>query len=160
MGARGGIRLIPLIDKVSNHPHWMWTGATSRTSGYGCARGNDGKMTSAHRAVWELLVGEIPPGLNVCHHCDVKLCVNPECLFLGTQEENIADAREKGHLRGGSKSSQRGTRNNASKYTEEQIARVKQLLSEGTLSQRSIASQTGVHYNTVWHIKHERLHRD
>lgn len=110
-------------------------------------------MTSAHRAVWELYNGDVPLGLNVCHHCDIKLCVNPECLFLGTQEENIADAREKGRLRGGPRRSQRGEENNANKYTQDQIDHVKKMLSEQLLSQREIARLTGVHYMTVWDIK-------
>lgn len=153
MGARGGIRLWPLIDKVSNLPHWMWKGATSPTTGYGCARGNRRQMTSAHRAVWEMINGDIPEGMNVCHHCDIRLCVNPNCLFLGTQEENIADARAKGRLSGGPKSSQRGELNNANKYTYEQIDEVRRLLDEGLFTQRHIARITGVHYMTVWDIK-------
>lgn len=156
MGARGGVRLLPLIDKISNEPHWMWTGATSPTTGYGCARGNNQKMTSAHRAVWEMLIGEIPSGMEILHHCDIKLCVNPNCLFVGTQYTNIQDAKSKGRLTGGPNKAQKGQDNNAAKYTEEQIIRIKMLLDEGNLSQRSIARMVGVNHNLVWNLKHNK----
>jgi hypothetical protein len=44
--------------------------------------------------------GPIPPGLCVLHRCDVRPCINPDHLFLGTQKDNMADlAAKRGHER-------------------------------------------------------------
>lgn len=75
---------------------WPWQAALSST-GYGVA-GWNGSSTSAHRAIWMLTYGEIPPGLMVCHACDNPPCCNPSHLFLGTQRENMQDAQRKGRI--------------------------------------------------------------
>jgi DNA invertase Pin-like site-specific DNA recombinase len=36
----------------------------------------------------------------VLHRCDVRACCNPHHLFIGTQQDNIRDAAEKGRLSG------------------------------------------------------------
>jgi hypothetical protein len=52
----------------------------------------------AHRVAWLLVNGPIPDDLKVCHRCDVPSCCNPAHLFLGTQADNLNDARAKGRL--------------------------------------------------------------
>ena len=74
----------------------LWNGAT-KGQGYGAIRARRGTMR-VHRVAWELAHGPIPPGLSVCHRCDVKLCLNVEHLFLGTHAENMADMVKKGRL--------------------------------------------------------------
>jgi hypothetical protein len=53
----------------------------------------------AHRVVWELHRGPIPKGLVVRHRCDNPSCCNVAHLALGTQADNIEDARQQGHYR-------------------------------------------------------------
>lgn len=63
-----------------------------------------GTPYQVHRVSWEIHNGPIPDGLMVCHHCDVRHCVRPDHLFIGTQRDNIADMIAKGrkaHVVGG-----------------------------------------------------------
>ena len=75
---------------------WLWTGAQYST-GYGVLNIGQNKLTGAHRVGWELQSKEeIPDNLYVLHHCDIRLCVKYEHLFLGTQKDNIQDMLNKG----------------------------------------------------------------
>ncbi len=54
------------------------------------------KNQYAHRVAYELATGPIPEGMVVCHRCDTPACINPDHLFVGTQQDNIADMHRKG----------------------------------------------------------------
>jgi hypothetical protein len=76
---------------------WLWRGYLNRgeKKEYGSIQVN-GKRYAAHRFSWILHHGEIPPGMAVCHKCDVPHCVNPGHLFLGTTTDNARDSVSKG----------------------------------------------------------------
>ncbi len=73
---------------------WLWTGSKWK-NGYGAMTIAPRKRVRVHRFAFELMVGPIPSGMMVCHSCDVKNCVNPSHLFLGTNEDNQKDSVKK-----------------------------------------------------------------
>ena len=76
---------------------WLWT--ASRTSdGYGQAVVG-GAVVGSHRAVFEMLVGAIPEGLEADHLCTIRRCANPEHIQPVTQAENIRRAAAAIHAR-------------------------------------------------------------
>lgn len=75
---------------------WIWT-RSKNARGYGYFYANN-LAWKAHRFTYACFVGEIPPGLLVCHRCDTPSCVNPAHLFLGTHADNVRDMVQKNRV--------------------------------------------------------------
>lgn len=96
-------------DKWTPEPFsgcWLWIAATNR-GGYGNLKVN-GKTANAHVVSYLIFKGSIPAGLFVLHKCDVRCCVNPDHLFLGSQKRNIRDAINKNRWPGGRSGKHKG----------------------------------------------------
>lgn len=73
---------------------WLWMQYVGK-NGYGqLSRGS--KLHYLHRLSYEVHKGPIPMGMHILHSCDVRSCVNPAHLAVGTNQDNIFDSVKKG----------------------------------------------------------------
>ena len=119
---------------------WLWSLAHNY-DGYGVAT-KQGKAVRAHRLSWEAFNGPVPDSTMVCHTCDVRHCVNPDHLFLGSAKTNAEDMVDKGR-------SMIGVRHHQSKLTDNLVKLI--LMDQRT--HRQIAADYGISRGNVAHIK-------
>jgi len=140
-------RIADRIEPDLNSGCWLWTGALN-SHGYGKIWA-DRRLHRAHRVTYSLFVGEIAPGLVVCHRCDTPACVNPDHLFLGTQADNIRDMNLKGRRTQGRVYA--GALNSAAKLTEDQARKVLADVRAGR-TKTAVANDNGITRTAVYHI--------
>ena len=125
---------------------WEWQGTTR--NGYGrmtIGSRTDGtrKTVSTHRLAYELHFGEIPDGMEVCHKCDNRLCVNPYHLFLGTHQDNMDDREQKGR-----NNPPRGEKHSKAKLTEKDVLAIREKRMQGK-SFGKLAEEYAVNKKTI-----------
>lgn len=156
---------------------WNWMGARD-SSGYGNFN-VDGTSSKAHRFAYELVNGEIPDGLFVCHHCDNPSCVCPDHLFVGTPKDNVDDMWMKGRGKTGMDTHpelyhssgelhwtkkqpnriRRGESASNVKLTEEDVCEIRRrFFTEGML-QDELATEYGVTRQTIGDIARNKRWR-
>ena len=145
MGAKNGTleeRFWLKVDRKGADDCWPWLGYLHH--GYGrISSGRFGEpVLTASRVSWGLHNGAIPPGLHVLHTCDNRACVNPAHLWLGTNDDNIADMLRK-------RRNARGERMGSAKLRPEQVIAIRQ--SSG--ASRKIAAQYGVSSRCILQIR-------
>lgn len=133
---------------------WLWTGAEN-ANGYG--RFVDGSQHKlAHRVSYELFVGSIPDGMNVCHACDNRKCVNPHHLWLGPQTDNLRDAVAKGRM---FRPDTNGELNGNRKLCADDVRTIRAMF-RGGQRRYQIANRFGVSPSTVGEIIAGKLWKD
>ena len=126
---------------------WLWV--TGLVDGYGNFMNYNQKTERAHRASYRMFVGEIPTGKVVMHTCDVRNCVNPKHLRIGTHADNMRDKKEKNRTY-----KAHGTENHFAKLTDSDVLKIREL--SKTQTHQSIADQFNVSQPTVTDIVNRR----
>lgn len=100
-------KYIPIDEKLArkieydlNGGCWLWSGNLT-PNGYGQMSTFGGRKLSAHVESYVIHKGHIPAGMFVLHSCDVRSCVNPAHLSIGTRADNMRDMARKGRATGG-----------------------------------------------------------
>jgi hypothetical protein len=148
----------PLLERflakvTKTNSCWLWNGARQKRTGHGIYRDENHRQTSAHRVSWMLLVGPIPEGLWVLHDCpggDNPRCVNPDHLFLGTPQDNLADMRSKGRQA-------RGEKHGHAKLSEEDVRSIRRRYATGEAKQQELADEYKVGQGIISQIIHRKL---
>ena len=121
---------------------WLWKGFKNQ-DGYG-QHGWKYKQTpvlqSAHRFSWNLFKGEIGNSLSVLHKCDVRNCVNPDHLFLGTLSDNSIDMLKKGR--------------HPIALTVNQVKKIREDYSAFGFTVKTVANKYGITPGRVYRIVH------
>ena len=142
------IEIIPFSDC------WYWAGSKNN-HGYGVLsvyNKNNWRIKkdyAAHRLSFELHKGISNKSLLVCHHCDNKLCVNPEHLFLGTPADNMLDKVKK------NRQSRRSFKESKyAKLSVEKVAFIRELFQKNPkYSIAELSKQFGVSTSLLYKVK-------
>lgn len=129
-----------------NDSCWFWTGGLFK-SGYGAFWFYDKNVT----ANWYLYVihfSKPEKGLLVTHSCNIRSCVRPDHLSLGTAYDNAVDRVLAGN-------SGKGEKHGRSILKEVDVHEIRQLLNDG-VRQSEISILYGVSVETVSAIKNKK----
>jgi Homeodomain-like domain/NUMOD3 motif len=90
-------RLAPLLEYNAylDEGNGCWLAKKNKLRGYGRFKFR-GHRIRIHRLSFAVFNKDFDDTLLVLHRCDVKHCYNPEHLFLGTNDDNMADMVTKG----------------------------------------------------------------
>lgn len=136
---------------------WHWTGSVfseSQRPRWTLGQREPDKEVLAYRAVYRLMVGDIPEGFYVCHSCDNPSCVSPNHLWLGTARDNSQDASQKGRLPTGA--SNRDSQGTNVKLNVEMVRQIR----KSSDSTKALASRFGVSPSTVTLVRQRKTWKD
>lgn len=147
-------RFLAKVNKTNTC--WLWA-AYKDKKGYGrfSYKRADGvqRMITAHRVAYTLYKGHIPKDLFVCHTCDNPPCVNPDHLFLGTNDDNVKDKMKKGrHVAAGThcgKAAISGENNSQARLTELVIRKIRVTAKHSKTSYKALGKMYGVSFQQI-----------
>ena len=125
---------------------WLWTGSL-QCNGYGALSALENKWGTrfAHRWSYMHHKGKIDDGLMVRHTCDVRNCVNPAHLILGTSQDNVRDMLE------------RNPNGCHRKFQQADILQIRE--DYKTMSYKEISEKWGVGVTTIGNIIRKEIYK-
>lgn len=122
---------------------WIWLGSSKRGKGYAGFWLGD-KNIKASRFSFYIYNGFLYN--QVCHTCDNRLCVNPEHLFLGSNQDNVTDKMNKNRYKILS-----GELNGAAILTQEKVKQIRELKLKG-ITITDLSKLFGVKQSTIYSV--------
>jgi HNH endonuclease len=116
---------------------WLWLFGLKAGYGQVCLPVHN--EVGAHIFSYERVNGPVKSGECVLHRCDVRSCVNPDHLFVGTKKDNAIDMARKGRQR-------------MQKLSLSDVAAIK----DDARSQHEIARAYGVNQSQISRIKSQK----
>lgn len=147
-------RFMPKIKRQEDGC-WIWI-AGGHPTGYGRFGLTSKQVEFAHRASWRLFRGEIPRGMFVCHHCDVRRCVNPDHLFIGSALDNMRDASRKNRIVMPKANYRSDETHQVAKLTNRQVKQIR----ASSLSNKELAGLFNVRPSTIWMARTGRTFKE
>ena len=136
------------VKITSLYSCWEWQAGIRNEHGYGAFWLNQ-RQIPAHRAAYEMVIGQIPKNLDLLHSCNNRRCVHPLHLRPGTAKENAAD-----RIKAGTHYVQKGEQHWNAKLTDFDVADIR----AAKETQQELATKFGVNQATISKIK-ARLRR-
>jgi len=133
--------------KIDANGCWNFTGSINK-KGYGRVKVKKQEFL-AHRLMAHLTIRPLASENQVvAHKCDNPRCINPEHLFITTQEGNMLDRDAKGRM-------SRGDTHPNAKLTTNDILEIRSLYESG-ISQTEISKKFNVGQPSIYHIVHRK----
>lgn len=105
-----------------------------------------GRSRPGTHAAFACVGVSVPHGLQVNHHCDNRKCVNPDHLFIGTQDDNVKDMMEKDRHA-------LGERHTISLLTDDAVRDIRANCRRGVAPAHLFAAKYGVSQSTIYAAK-------
>ena len=139
------------VDIRGEDDCWNWLASVNK-GGYG-RFGFNGKQQKAHRVSWMLHNGDIPEGMHVLHICIAnRRCVNPDHLYLGTDQDNMDDKVNQGRV-------PKGEAHYKAKLTDEEVIEIRKKYIPWKYPLRKLAREYGVNQSTISDIVNNKTRR-
>lgn len=140
-------RLLANCEKVDSGC-WEWKRYTKLGYGITCL---NGEILGAHRASWIIFRGEIPEGMQVNHKCHNRKCINPDHLYVGTQQQNVDDM-----INAGREVKAHGERSGMTTLKNNDVIKLREMLSSGNHTQKQLSMIFKVCESTIRNIRDKK----